>query len=175
MPYPLWSYFPRNVRPPSWATGFVTVVGSVESTISTVEAKTGLSSDDVLKMLTPGLVQHGYLVETGKTAAEKIRRPVLFGEGGVPSVSYEIDAFHDGLGVAVEIEAGRAASNNADYRDIVRTSLILDADYLAMMVPVAYRTTNVVRVYDRTRAQLDAIYASKRLKLPFLGVLLVGY
>ena len=47
----------------------------------------------------------------------------------MPSVSYEIDAFHDKLGIAVEIEAGRGAHNNADYRDIRRTSLILNANY----------------------------------------------
>lgn len=175
MPYPLWSYFPRNVRPPAWATEFVAVVAGVEPTISTVNQKTGLSSDDVLKEIAPGLVALGYLVETGKTAAEKITRPVLFGEGGVPSVSYEIDAFHDALGVAVEVEAGRAASNNADYRDIVRTSLILDAHFLALLVPVTYRSTQTWQVYEKTRAQLDAIYASERLRLPFTGVMIVGY
>ncbi len=100
---------------------------------------------------------------------------MLFGERGAPSVSYEIDAFHDELGVAVEVEAGRAASNNADYRDIVRTSLILDANFLALLVPVTYRSTQSVQVYERTRAQMEGIYASDRLKLPFAGVLVVGY
>lgn len=150
-------------------------VAGVESAISTVTAKTGLSSDEVLKHITPGLTALGYVVETGKAAAQKIRRPVLFGEGGVPSVSYEIDAFHDGLGIAIEVEAGRAASNNADYRDIVRTALVLDANFLALLVPVTYRSTQTWQVYDKTCAQLDAIYASERLKLPFGGVLLVGY
>lgn len=45
---------------------------------------------------------------------------MLFGENGVPQVSYDIDAFHDQLGIAVEVEAGRGAANNADYRDVVR-------------------------------------------------------
>lgn len=175
MSYPHWRYFPRNVRPPEWATQFVAVVAGAQSTISTVYEKTGLSSDEVLKEIAPGLVGLDYVVETGKTAAEKITRPVLFGERGVPSVSYEIDAFHDGLGIAVEVEAGRAASNNADYRDIVRTSLILDANFLALLVPVTYRSTQSVQVYEKTRAQMEAIYASDRLKLPFAGVLLVGY
>lgn len=137
--------------------------------------KTGLSSDEVLKELCPGLQRLGYAVETGKTAAAKIKRPVLFGEAGVPSVSYEIDAFHDELGIAVEVEAGRGAANHADYRDIVRTALILDAEYLALMLPVTYRSTTHIQAYDKTRAQLDAIYASARLQLPFRGLLLVGY
>ena len=180
MTYPLWSYFPRNVRPPAWALSFVEVAKLAEGKISTVEHKTGLDSDAVLSELAPGLVALGYAVESGKTKEAKIHRPVLFGENGTPSVKYEIDAFHDELGIAVEVEAGRGAAGNADYRDIVRTSLILDARYLALLLPVRYRTTSggkehAIHAYERTRSQLDAIYASQRLKLPFDGVLLTGY
>jgi hypothetical protein len=104
----------------------------------------------------------------------------LFGENGAPEVNYEIDAFHDELGIAVEVEAGRGAAGNADYRDIVRTSLILDARYMALLLPIRYRTTAAkrelaIRAYDKTRNQLSAIYASQRLRLPFDGVLLIGY
>jgi len=180
MVYPLWSFFPRNVRPPAWARSFVEVVQGVESKISTIERKTGLGSDAVLTELSPGLLALEYKVETGKTQAAKIRRPVLFGENGNPEVNYEIDAFHDELGIAVEVEAGRGAAGNADYRDIVRTSLILDARNMALLLPVRYRTSSgqrelVIHAYEKTRSQLDAIYASQRLKLPFEGVLLIGY
>jgi len=84
----------------------------------------------VLSHLCPGLVALGYAVESGKTKQAKIHRPVLFGENRTPSVNYEIDAFHDELGIAVEVEADRGATGNADYRDIVRTSLILDARHM---------------------------------------------
>jgi hypothetical protein len=68
----------------------------------------------------------------------------------------------------VEVEAGRGAAGNADYRDIVRTSLILDARYMALLLPVRYRTTSggrehAIHAYERTRNQLDAIYASQGL------------
>jgi hypothetical protein len=180
MAYPLWSYFPRNMRPPSWARSFAEVVQGVEAKISTVEHKTGLGSDAVLSELGPGLQALGYSVESGKTQAAKIRRPVLFGENGNPEVNYEIDAFHDDLGIAVEVEAGRGAAGKADYRDIARTSLILDARNMALLLPVRYRTTSgqrelIIHAYEKTRNQLDAIYASQRLKLPFEGVLLIGY
>ncbi|KRF42530.1 hypothetical protein ASH01_17050 [Terrabacter sp. Soil811] len=137
-------------------------------------------SDAVLARLRPDLEALGYQVESGKTRANKITRPVLFGENGKPSVSYEIDAFHDSLKVAVEVEAGRGAANNADYRDILRTSLLLDADYLALFMPIAYHyrsggKSGVMHAYDGTHSQLDAIYASRRLQLPFEGVLLIGY
>ncbi|BBZ20895.1 hypothetical protein [Mycolicibacterium gadium] len=154
----------------------LSVVGAAESTISTIDAATGFKSDDVLKALGAGLAELGFAVETAKTKDAKIRRPVLFGENGTSRVAYEIDAFHDELGIAVEVEAGRGAHNNADYRDIVRTSLILDAKFLALLMPINYRySSSATPAYRNTLGQLDAIYASDRLKLPFHGVLLVGY
>jgi len=129
-PYPRWEYFPRNVHPPQWVDPFVAEVAAIEPRISTVEQSTGLHSDDVLLELEPGLRRLGYDVESSRSAADRIRRPVLFGSNGRAEVSYDIDAFHDGDGIVVEVEAGRAASNNATYRDIIRASLILDAAYL---------------------------------------------
>jgi len=122
----------------------------------------------------------GYLVEAGKSRDQRIERPVLFGENGRAEVTYEIDAFHDELGIAVEVEAGRGAMSNAAYRDIVRTSLLLDADYFVLMMPISYRyqsgdRTASTDAYAKTREQLTAIYASQRLRLPFKAVLLIGY
>jgi hypothetical protein len=168
------------MRPPAWAIAFVEVVEKAEAKISTVAEKTGLSSDAVLSELRSGLLGLGYVVESGKTKAATIHRPVLFGENGKAEVNYEIDAFHDELGIAVEVEAGRGASNNADYRDIVRTSLILDARNMVLLMPVSYRFMSgqlqyAIQAYEKTRNQLDAIYASQRLQLPFDGILLIGY
>lgn len=177
MPFPSWSYFPRNAKAPEWVHQFVAVVESAEGVVSTA-TRSGLKSDDVLAAIAPGLEGLSYSVESGKKKDQKISRPVLFGENGVPKVSYEVDAFHDGLGVAVEVEAGRGAANNADYRDILRTALILDARYLALVMPIDYRSgssNTSMRAYSHTLSQLDALYASDRLKLPFAGVLLVGY
>jgi len=130
---------PRNARPPIWVEPFIANVRSVGQNISTVERKTGLDSDHVLLQLAPGLRELGFAVESGKKAAQRIRRPVLFGSNGRAEVSFEIDAFHDDHGIEVEDEAGRGARGNATYRDLIRTSLILDADYLALLLPVAYR------------------------------------
>lgn len=180
MTYPVWYYFPHNVRPPAWASSLLEVVKSVDGKISTVDHKTGLASNAVLSELGPGLIALGYVVESGKTKQAKVERPVLFGENGTLTVKYDIDAFHDELGIAVEVEAGRGAMSNAHYRDIVRISLILDARFMVLLLPMRYRTRSggremVVPAYERTRNQLDAIYASQRLKLPFEGVLLIGY
>jgi hypothetical protein len=71
---------------------------------------------------------------------------------------------------------GRGAAGNADYRDLIRTSLIVDANYLVLGMMLEYRSGGAtMRSFERTRDQLDAIFGSERLKLPFEGVLLVGY
>lgn len=122
----------------------------------------------------------GYEVESGKSTGQTLLRPVLFGDEGGQRVQYEIDAFHPGLGIAVEVEAGRGAMSNAIHRDLIRTSLMVDAEFLALVVMLDYRSTTKGRPasapsYLRARDLLDAIYASGRLQLPFQGVLLVGY
>lgn len=140
----------------------------------------GLTSDDVLAHIAGDLVSLGYLVESGKKSTQKIRRPVLFGEDGVERVSYEIDAFHDAYGIAVEMEAGRGARGNAVYRDLIRTSLIVGAKYLVLGVMIEYRHQSsgnevVVHSYEEAKGLIEAIYSSGRLGLPFQGLLLVGY
>ncbi len=139
MVYPEWSYFPRNQRPPDWAPTVIEIIAAAEDSISTEKDK-GPNSDAVLAAIAPGLVGLGFQVESSKARAAKIRRPVLYGPNGKEAVSYEIDAFHDELGIAVEVEAGRGAMNNADYRDIIRASLILDADFLVILMPQHYRS-----------------------------------
>ena len=126
VPYPSWSYFPRNVHPPAWVNPVLDAVAEQESVVSTATGQ-GPKSDDVLKAIAPALQAQGFTVELTKTKVDRIRRPVLFGENGRPAVTYEIDAWHNGHGIAVEVEAGRGTQNNADYRDIIRTSLLLDA------------------------------------------------
>jgi hypothetical protein len=122
----------------------------------------------------------GYQVEAGKERRHRIVRPVLFGDQGRPRVNYEVDAVHDLEGVLLEVEAGRAMMGNAVYRDLVRTSLIVGARYPALCVMSEYKYSSgkklqTSRDYDAAGDQLDAVYASGRLALPFEGVLLVGY
>lgn len=180
MSYPHWSYFPRNTRPPAWAHELVGAVALARPVIDTsplpAASSERLTSDSVLSILRPDMESLGYVVESGKQASQRIRRPVLFGDNGRPEVSYEIDAFHDELGIAVEVEAGRGAMSNADYRDIIRMSLLLDAEYMVLMTPAIYRFGKTsTNAFERTRDQMSAIYASERLRLPFRGVLLIGY
>jgi len=177
--YPDWFYFPPREPPPAWVPEFLGVVEAARASVESM-AVDGLTSDAVLALLRPGLLALGYEVETGKTAVQKIRRPVLFGDRGTERVAYEVDAVHDGLGIVVEVEASRGARGNAVYRDLIRTSLIVGARFLILGVMQEYRHNQggkVVKVesYREARDQLDAVYASGRLQLPFEGVLLFGY
>ncbi len=173
--YPSWKYYPSRSPAPEWVAKVVAAFGDAAPDIDS-RANHGVTSDVALAKLRPALVALGFEIEAGKTASNKIRRPVLFGEGGRARVAYEVDGFHPGLGIVLEVEAGRGAAGNADYRDLVRTSLIVDADYLILGMMLEYRTgKSIMRSYERTRDQIDAIYASERLRLPFKGVLLVGY
>lgn len=127
----------------------------------------------------PRLELLGFQVERGKTRPQKIFRPVLFGENGKAALQYEIDGYHAELGVVLEVEAGRGARNNAAFRDLLRTSLILDANNLVLLFPTKYtyglKTRTDVYAYRECRDFLNALYASQRLRLPFDGILLVGY
>ena len=179
-PFPLWTYQPLNVEPPPWVLEFIGVVAAAEAEISTVDDRAvNLTSDGVLKAMADGLEELGFQVERGKARAQKIFRPVLFGENGKAALQYEIDGYHDGLGIVLEVEAGRGARGNAAFRDLLRTSLILDARNLALLLPASYaygqQSRTVVQAYRECRDFLNAVYASQRLRLPFEGVLLVGY
>jgi hypothetical protein len=95
-------------------------------------------------------------------------------------VTYETDAVHDEQRIVLEVEAGRGARGNAVYRDLIRTSFIVDVRYLALGVMVQYRHLSggrpmTVRSFHDAREQPDAIYASGQLRLPFEAVLLFGY
>jgi hypothetical protein len=80
----------------------------------------------------------------------------------------------------VEVEAGRGWMGNAFYRDLIRTSLIVGARYLVigMMDLHVYSSGGkkfTSHDYENSRDQLEAVYASGRIQLPFEGVLLTGY
>jgi hypothetical protein len=116
----------------------------------------GVSSDTALAALRPELVPQGFEIKESKKKAGKIRRPVLFGEAGRPVVAYEVDGFHAQHGV-LEVEAGRGAANNADYRDLIRASLMVDARFLVLAMMLQYAAGgSVIRSYDQARDRIDA-------------------
>lgn len=173
--YPLWKFYPGRSRPPAWVHPLIEAFAAARTA-----SEAQLTSDQKLRLLRPALLDLGFDVEGGKTVADKLRRPVLFGELGVEERAYEVDAFHPELGVALEVEAGRGTQGNAIYRDVIQTSLLIDARFLALAVLIEYRFKSGGRAiaspdYRKTSSVFDAIYASDRLPLPLEGVLVIGY
>ena len=89
----------------TWSAPFADAASAVDSRVNH-----GVTSDAALAVLRPALTKFGFEIEASKTASGKIRRPVLFGENGRPIVAYEVDDFHPGLGILLEVEAGRGAA-----------------------------------------------------------------
>lgn len=173
--YPMWKFYPSAIEPPVWVHPVVAAFGVVRSQIDS-RLNVRVTSDAALAALRPELVRQGFEVEDGKTKAGTIRRPVLFGEVGRPVVAYEVDGFHPQHEIVLEVEAGRGAANNADYRDLIRASLMVDARFLVLAMMLHYAAgRSAIKSYDQARDRIDAIYASERLKLPLDGILLVGY
>lgn len=173
--YPMLKFYPSRSPAPAWVGD---VVGAFAVAAPEIDSRInrGVSSDAALSAVRPDLVQAGFEIEAGKAKADRIWRPVLFGEAGRPVVAYEVDGFHPDHGVVLEVEAGRGATNNADYRDLIRSSLMVDAEYLVVAMMLEYTSQqSTVRSYEQTRDRRDAIYASERLRLPLEGILLIGY
>ena len=174
------SSFPRTSPPPCWLTQVIDVFRAVESHINTELLDKGLKSDEVLGHLRPGLERLKFEVERGKGKSEKVDRPVFFGENGIPTLRYEIDAYHGDWKCGLEVEAGRAFSGgNAIYRDIVQACVMEGVDHLLIAVPNAYKSLSSGKevrepAYDKTVEVARALTGHSRVKLPF-SLVIIGY
>jgi hypothetical protein len=181
VPYPRWRYFPSYAAPPDWVAPLVAIFAANQAQIdSAVVHEERMESDDVLRVLADGLIGLGFVVEQGKKKTGKLPRPVFFGDEGTFLRTYEIDTFEPTRGIAMEVEAGRATMGNAIYRDLIQSSLMVDARFLVLAVPAEYRYKSSARTarepsYAKTYSVVEAIYGSPRLSLPFEGLLLIGY
>ncbi len=165
--------YPRTDPPPEFAQPVVESFRSVESSIATEHLAKGLTSDKVLQVVRPGLQDLGFLVETGKERAQTIQRPVFYGEQGVPTLRYQIDAYHEGWRCGLEVEAGRAWKGNAVYRDLIQALVMVQVDHLILAVPNAYKfrsraasKTVISTDFKNTCAVADALYGHSRMQRP---------
>jgi hypothetical protein len=171
--------YPQTEPPASFVEEVVSVFRRHIESIGTLHLKKGLSSDAVLATLREDLLLLGFMAEAGKKAEEKIARPVFFGENGVPSLRYEIDAFHSGWRCGLEIEAGRAWMGNAVYRDLIQALVMVEVDTLILAVPNAYRYSNggksvISKDYENTISIASALYGHSRMRLPY-RLVVIGY
>jgi hypothetical protein len=63
---------------------------------------------------------------------------VFFGENGIPTLRYEIDAYHPEWKCGLEVEAGRGWMGNAVYRDLVQAAVMVGVEYLCLAVSNVY-------------------------------------
>ncbi len=171
--------FPRTTPPPAFVPRIVGVFQQHEKLISTTMLQKGLESDPVLKILAADLAVLGFTVETAKSHGGKIPRPVFFGEGGRPSLLYEIDAYHSGWRCGLEVEAGRAILGNAIFRDLFQAMVMTDVDHLCLAVPNLYKFKSggkalTSKYYERSVAVADALFGHSRVTMPY-GLTVVGY
>lgn len=171
--------FPRTQPPPAFCSEIVNVFREAEPTICTRTLEKGLTSDKVLGVLRHRLVELGFVAEMSKLAGEKVRRPVFFGENGVPDLQYEVDAYHSGWRCGLEIEAGRAWMGNAVYRDLIQALVMVEVEVLALAVPNGYRyqsggKTMTSKDYSNTCAVAEALYGHSRIQMPY-SLVVIGY
>src|SRR5918994_1037541 len=173
------STFPRTEPPPGFVEDVVAVFRQHEKEIATEVNDKGLKSDDVLAVLAPDLTNVGFQVEASKKKVDKLQRPVFFGENSIPTLRYEIDAYHPGWKCGLEVEAGRGWMGNAVYRDLVQAAVMVGVEYLCLAVSNVYRYRSsgkpaTSRDYANTLQVAEAIYGHSRLRLPY-SLVLIGY
>jgi hypothetical protein len=171
--------FPLTEHPPEFVNPIVAVFRGNESKCGTLGLAKGLTSNEVLSLLRPDLKKLGFMIEAGQMKADRIERPVFFGENGSPELQYKIDAYHPDWKCGLEVEAGRAWMGNAVYRDLIQALVMVDVNHLVLAVPNRYRYTangkSVVSTdYDNTVAVAKALYGHSRLRFPY-GLTVVGY
>ncbi len=175
----VFQHFPKTNLPPEFITNIISVFKNHYSSISTENLEKGLESDTVLSILRTDLQTMGFEVEKGKKKEDKIFRPVFFGENGVPSVTYEIDAYHPEWKCGLEIEAGRAWKGNAFYRDLILGLVMVNVEFLIIAVPITYKYIVKGKPlmntdYKYASGIASTLYSHRRFKFPY-ELTLVGY
>ena len=162
--------FPKSHPVSEGALLVVDAFNSVSHEVDSSRHK--MASDQVLGLVRPELESRFFEVESGKTADAKIRRPVLFGEGGKPEKTFEADAFHAATGTVLEVEAGRGVTNYQFLKDLFQACVMQDAQHLVIAVRLIYRSS---KDYEKVVSFFSTLYASGRLNLPLRSVTALGY
>lgn len=169
-----WVFYPRSEEPPGLVHEIVKVFENADSKISSPDHT--LSSNETLAHLRAGLEALNFKVERGKKSSEKLTVPVLFGRNGRVQKALDADAFHETDGFVLEIEAGRAVSNNQFLKDLFQACLMVGTEYLGIAVRRIYVAGGATgKDFEAVVTFIDTLYSSNRLRLPLKGVLIIGY
>lgn len=163
-------YFPKSDQAPGHLRQVVDVFSKNNHLIDSVTFQ--LPSNDVLWNLRQDLEGIGYVVESDKTAAWKIKVPVLFGMNGKMDKHFDADWYNASTQTVLEVEAWRAVVNYQFLKDLFQACVMHDVDYLVIAVRNIYRDSED---FSKVVSFFETMYASSRLKLPLKGILIVGY
>jgi len=168
--------FPRTEPPPDFVAMIVAAFAKYETEISTELRSAHLKSNEVLRIVSADLVALGFDVEQGQRKEQKISRPVFFGEGGLPTLRFEVDAFHSVWGCGLEVEATRAVRGGAFYRDLVQALVMVNVNHLCVAIPnfIQWGKGNKSRPYEECCRTADALFGHSRVRFPY-GLTILGY
>lgn len=165
-----WMLYPHSQTPDELSLG---IVGVFEKTSEKIKSETfSYKSDEVLKILAPDLKKLGFQVEKSKKEEDKIHVPVLYGMNGHVEKSFEADGYHPEGKYVLEVEAGRGYVNNQFLKDFFEACVMLNVDRLCIAVRNHYYTGND---FDRVCRFFDSLYASGKLQVPLISLLIIGY
>jgi hypothetical protein len=106
-----------------------------------------------------------------------VKVPVLFGENGRPTKTFEVDAWRQDDGFVLEVEAGIAIDARKFYQDLFEAAVIPGVQSLAVAVMKGYRPARrktPIDDFERAKKILDTVDASA-FAFPFDNLLLIGY
>lgn len=165
-----YQFFPRSIGISDNIQTIIDCFIKVEEQIKSPENK--LSSNQVLEILRPHLIQVDMIVEEGRPKAKKIPVAVLFGVNNKIERAFSADGLSGDGKIVLEVEAGRAVDNYQFLKDIFQASMMFGVEYLVLAVRNEYRAKDD---FSKIYTFLETLYISNRLQLPLKGILLIGY
>jgi hypothetical protein len=165
-----WQYYPKSEGIPKHLSDVKDVFDSLAASMDS--SHKNLTSDQVLGIVREDLSTLGFTVEKSKLRSDKIKVPVLFGRNGKLEKYFDADGYNKETRTVLEVEAGRAYTNNQFLKDLFQACVMQDADYLVIAVRKIYLGNPD---FEKILTFMDALYASNRLKLPLKGLLIMGY
>jgi hypothetical protein len=165
-----WQFYPPTRPAPQHLRDVVAVFDAASNEIKSDTWK--LASNQVLARIADPLAGLGYRVETGTTREKKVWVPVLFGRNGRVGKAFEVDAFSESTRTVIEVEAGRAFTNNQFLKDLFEACVMPGVEFLVIAVRADYRGS---KDFLKVCAFMDSLFASDQLQLPLAGLLVIGY
>ena len=101
---------------------------------------------------------------------------MFYGENGLPTLRYEVDAYHEVWKCGLEIEATRGIRGGAFFRDILQALVMVQVNHLCVGLGnlIRYGKGNRCKDYDDACRLAEALYGHSRITFPY-GLTVIGY